>query len=49
MKPHKKGRTALLPNGRCTPDDLTRLKKILVAKSLSYADWVAGKIKREKI
>lgn len=47
IKPHKGGRTARLPEGRCTPDDLERLKQILSKRNISFADWVTEKIKED--
>jgi hypothetical protein len=39
-KPSKGGRTARAPEARITPQDLAALQAILLARGLSFGDWL---------
>ena len=49
IQSHKGGRTSRLPSGRCTPDDLKKLKSILKRENKSYADFIHEIITRTKV
>ena len=44
IKSSKGGRTARAPEARMTPADLAALEVILLARGISFADWLAEKI-----
>ena len=48
IKSSKGGRTARAPEARVTPADLAALQSILLARGLSFGDWLAEKIAADK-
>ncbi len=44
IKPHKGGRTARAPEARIKPESLKKLRAILDARHISFADWLEEKI-----
>ncbi len=47
IKPSKGGRTARAPEARLTPGELDGLRFVLVNRGLSFADWLAEKVKED--